>query len=620
MPTFYVAWVAEGTAFNAGTHATAATKIWDGTSGSEFVFSLELSQEEGNFASLKAEIINPKVGLLSAGRNQWIWLSWDNGSGVEALFNGRLVGVPSRLHDEVLEVEFIARPADWIDLKAALAETLRVLPWHDEVWIAQGQDSDDAVLETRAALYHVDRVTLAVTTSDIIEGEDGTIDVGEADHLYDDMDVAYGDAPLKKITITGTVTWDQVGSGDIDLTHELVSAFLAAGSPYPYPCISSLTGPGLFDDWPVAESEIGGGWSIGADSTISEATFQRSGAYVVHYVDKSQDNTTRFADTSLQASDVVFTDWTNWEASFELKPYAVHLTVHYDADRKRTEIVTATVEADVQAILVDPDGTDEDTIELSSDFVGQEVGSEESPTQLPIDDVRRNSYFKTDRGAQSFEYLLLLARAKLLARARAVKVTITLPGWDIGVGFSCRKNIRLVDYRMPEGAVTGKITKYTLSIDGDSGELKSEAELGCTIGYGISLSAAAAGTGVYCNDNYADGYQAHTGAETDLLPGELKYQSFDDFAVTDDDGLDLFNMNARDVINALTVANGPTAQRAAIDAVLHLPEPDPGAALKDAATIITLDLKPVDGGPFTVTFNPTVSRLVVPQTVNLEAA
>lgn len=651
---FYLAWVGEGVAFNAGTHATVVTKVWDGTEGDEEVFSIEIEHSEGEFPSLTAELINPRVGLLSAGRNQWVWLSADEGAGAAPLFNGRIVGVPEQLTDQVIRVQFVARPPDYVAQKAAVAEALRVLPWFDRVWLQDNVEDDDTVLEAYPLRYHIGRTDLIVSTSDIIAGEDGTIEVGEADHFYDGIDVSFGDPPLRRIDITGTVTWTQIGSGDVDITRRTVEAFIAAGSEYGEPLISSLTGDGLFNDWPVPEDTIGGGWSISSNSLIEVATWIHPKAYVVTYGDRNEDIDspfgarrdlltpvdllfgvrtnaipTEFAGSPAFSSvipDPAEDPFGNWEAAFQLGVYALKpFSVHYDAERDRSETVTASVEADVQSLLVDPGADETDTIDLSSDLVGEPIDPDAgSPGafDLPIGDLRRNSYFKTDRGAQSFEYLLLLARAKLLSRSRAVEIKFITP-WTVATGASCRKNVHLVDNRLPGGECTGKIIYYTLTASGEDGP-EAEFRIGCTIGYGVALGAAATGDPTYVEDGYVeDGYQQRTGAEVELAPGVLQYQSFDDFDVTDDDGVNLFDMRPATVINSLTVVNGPTAQRAVIDEQADLPStaaPDPVGALEETATVVTLDLVPVDGGGFHVDYAVDVSLLVVPQTIDLEAA
>lgn len=649
MPTFYLAWVNEGVTFSAGTHATAATKIWDGAEGDEKVFSLEIEHSEGDFPSLSAELINPRVGLLSAGRNQWVWLSADDGVGPSPLFNGRLIGIPENLTGEVIRVQFVARPPDFIAQKEALAASLRVLPWFDPVWIQEGADDPDAVLEAYPLRYHIDRTTLVVTVSDIITGEAGTIEVGEADHFYDGIDVGYSDPPLRRISITGTVSWAQQGSGDVDLTRELCQAFIDTGSPYPSPFVCSLTGDGLLSSWPAPLTNIGGGWTVAASATIEEATWIEPKAMVVHYGDRADDVLGfQQATTSVElllgtrALPPPITDFVgspavgilvpdtsddpfgNWEAAFPLGAYMVNFVVHFDANRDRSETVLATVEADVQSLLTDPGAAETDTIDLSSTFAAEPVDTTGSPPapSLPIDDLRRNSYFKTDRGAQSFEYLLLLARAKLLSRARAVEIKVTTP-WSVAAGITCRHNVHLVDNRLPGGQCAGKVIAYTLTADGE-GEIQAQITIGCSIGYGVVLPVAATGDPTYVEDGYVnDNYQQRTGAEVELLAGELQYQSFDDFEVTDDDGVDLFNMTPATAVESLTVAGGIFAQQDAINVAAALPPtaaPDPVAALRDVPTVVTLNLVPVEGGAFHVDYDIDVSQLVVPAGIDLEAA
>ena len=147
---FYFAWAdASETAFGPQHHVE-----------DEEVFAFKVEHAEGEFASLSVEIRNPRIGLLAPARKTWAWLSWDNGTTVVPLFFGRLVGVPSDLHQEVVTLAFTARPADYNAQKLALAETLKVAPYWDPIWIDPDQrDDPDVVLEARSQLWHIDRVT-----------------------------------------------------------------------------------------------------------------------------------------------------------------------------------------------------------------------------------------------------------------------------------------------------------------------------------------------------------------------------------------------------------------------------------------------------------------------------
>lgn len=632
MPMFGFAWVAEGTGWTSALHRE-----------DEKIVELEISQEEGEFPVLRIQLENPGVGLLAAGRNQWCWVSWDDGSGPIAMFTGRLVGIPARMQNSVVELMFVARPPDWQAQRETLASSMRDLPWFDPVWLAERVSDPDVVLETRKARWHWHRTTLALTTSDITEGEAGTITVDDA--IFEDTDVSFGEVPLKGIDISLTVQWPQTGAGEVIVTYALWNAFTEAGSPWPYPSVGTLTGDGLLSSWPDPGQEIGGGWSVSTGSSIIDSSaWLEEKANVVWYTDKAEfegDQTTQSPTLEQWASrpttlgprptisttGFLIADLATWEFAQPLSSYMIDLRFAYAAERNRSEIVTCHLDADLQPLVVDPGASERETLELSSSAVGEPIDAAAgSPTDLymPIGDLRKNSYFKTDRGAQSFENALLLARAKLYARARAVQVEFTTSWANVAADISCRHSVRLIDARLPGGEAAGKVTRYSLLVEG-GGRMDASVTIGCTIGRGNALAAPAAGDPVYVEDGVLeDGIQARIGAEAAVaggdLTGELHYQTFDDFEVYDDDGVDLFNMTVANCVTTLTVTNGPDDQKAAINASIATTAPDPVGALKAVPTTVQFDLVPVVGGDFLVEFMPAVSALVIPQTIDLEAA
>ena len=156
---FYFAWVDPNTAFDPAVH-----NVED-----EDVFSFKISQVEGDFASLELVIKNPRVGLLKPGRKVWAWFSMDTGTVIRPLFLGRIVGLPTNLFESTVTLEFTARPTDFVAQKLALAETLKVLPYYDPIFISPESWGDpDVVLEGRTVLWHVDPITHVVTVSDIL--------------------------------------------------------------------------------------------------------------------------------------------------------------------------------------------------------------------------------------------------------------------------------------------------------------------------------------------------------------------------------------------------------------------------------------------------------------------
>src|ERR1700747_3629527 len=178
----------------------------------EEIFALEIKHEEGQVPTLDIAIRNPRVGLLSPGRKVWAWLAYQppSGSGVIPLFFGVLVGVPTNLFAELVTLQFIARAPDYIRRKQAAAELLKVRPYWDPVFIDEARrDDPDAILEGWSALYHVDRVSLAVTASDILVGEDGVVTFSGDDAFYDSVSLSLGQPPLTNIQVQGCVNWTQ---------------------------------------------------------------------------------------------------------------------------------------------------------------------------------------------------------------------------------------------------------------------------------------------------------------------------------------------------------------------------------------------------------------------------
>lgn len=214
----------------------------------EDVFRAQIQHNEGQIATMAVEIRNPRIGLLAPGREYWAWYAWDDGTTITPLFFGRLVGVPDNVLNEVIVLNFIARPRDFIVRKQIVAETLKVAPYYDPVWLdLQKRDDPDAILEAYSAVWHIDRVTHAVTISDILLGEDSDEEFFPDDAFYDSVKVSLGQPPLTAVSVTGTVTWQQQATGYINFGNRT---------------FSSYSGDGIVSDWPKTQTQLGSGWSV----------------------------------------------------------------------------------------------------------------------------------------------------------------------------------------------------------------------------------------------------------------------------------------------------------------------------------------------------------------------
>lgn len=605
MTQFYFAWVdATDTAFSADFEREDLA-----------VYSFARTHAEGQFPALTVDARNPHEGLLNPGRKQWVWFSVADEStdGARPLFFGRLVGVPMDPQDDVVTLDFVARPVDYNAQRAALAETLRVAPWYDPLWLDQTRRADpDAVLDARSAAWHVDPVTHVVTISDLISGEDGTLNLA-GNFFHGSLKISYGQPPAGVAHVEGRVDWSQAATGIVDLTASLLAAAEAAGSGQGG--IATYTGEGLASAWPKKGDSIGADWSFDLSAVI-----RGNGLWVP--APSPGDATVVLKNATV--------------ASFPLWSFAPVLNVKYDSKRSRSETVIFDLVADVQALVTDPLSTDDQefmsdvvTVKLSSSAADQPIDppddTDGEPTGFPIGDRSRRSYFKTARGRRSIEYLICLARQQLLARARCVTIAVETD-FARGLGLTCRQNVAIADPRLPGGAAAGKVIGTVLARSGDTGASTCSITLACTIGNGNTVTADA-GTPDYVADGYVeDGYQTRTAELIMPIAGEVVYASIAKVPIHDD-GVDFARMTADRVIRHLTIVDGAPEQLAVINDELagttqsaHNDAQAVIDGLNQVFTEVDLELVPLNHGPFATTFNLSVSELMVPQTIDLEAA
>lgn len=265
---FYFAWV----------DSSETTYSHDHARYDENVFSFSITQQEGQCAQLSLTIKNPKIGLLSAGRKVWAWLSYSetDTTGAAPLFFGRLVGIPDMRGSvtgfaELLTLSFIAKPIDFAHQRRALAESLAVLPFYDPLFIdpnlridASAHTGDvDGALEARSARWHCSRgedgLPLVVSYSDICIGEDGTETFESSTGMPAGVDptsvtLRIAGTPVTSATIKASVGWtQQMPTGPaIDIGSWVIPTY---------------TGEALVSSWPKPGASLGGGWAAAAGTS-----------------------------------------------------------------------------------------------------------------------------------------------------------------------------------------------------------------------------------------------------------------------------------------------------------------------------------------------------------------
>ena len=383
---FYFAWVEpDETSFDVSHHRM-----------DEYIFSAKRTLAEGEKPLLEIEIQNPHVGILAPSRKYWAWFAWDNGDEIVPLFFGRVVGSPVEIFEEVIRLQIIADPADYKQRVQLVAETLKVPPFYDPVFIDVSQrDDPNTILEGHAKVWDVDPVTHAVTANDIIVG-DSNEDFTADDHFYDGMQMSIGQPPATAILMDASVSWTQTAHGLVDITRG-------------YRHYNCLNGDGIISEWPKPMTDLGGGYKV----YFADA-FDTAGAADAEMVSMSsswqnKEKKHRTGDSlSLNvswSSPMGGKVWAQQILTYEsqsgvLDPFAkdsdgdpaplnipprytestgyvmawnvaAAMTVYYEAARPRTERVVFRVAADTQAVLTAAELSQESEVMTRS---GADVG------------------------------------------------------------------------------------------------------------------------------------------------------------------------------------------------------------------------------------------------------
>jgi len=615
---------------------------WD-----EAVFSFELKQEEGDPASLTAVVRRPRneaggaIGLLGPGRKIWVWFALDCGPDL-IKFRGRLVGIPTSIFEDLVTLEFVARPFDVVAQKEALADTLRVLPYYDPVVLDKERRKDpDVVLEGYTKVWHYDRETHVITVSDEITGEDGLVEFdggSEAGKVFwDGLGLTLASGPLTRVDVNAEFTWTQQARGTVDLTNYLISHWPGSERGE----IPSLNAA----DWPKHGTSLGDGWEV-AESTATDLAYLGTGtnASSGSLTVVEQDGSTSKVEWSISNTTVgvayiivgggVTTDTysatydldgtgsystsRNYSASYSalvIQSIKATLVAGYTAERQCTERVSLTLFADVQPILTDP----EDGEALRIDDI-RSVNLSDPEEGIPIGDPRRRSYIATERGNRSVEHLIALARTNLMKRARAVEITFA-PKLSRMPEVTLRKSAFLAEPRV--GEALGKIIGYSIALDGSDGRIKCEIRMGCTIGYG-GLAVADDGLPTYCDIDYVGfDYQQFVGRTVlvdAFLDSSVGYQPPD--ASPNDDGIDFLSaLTAEDVIEVgLVVEHGSESNTDGDDVPEIIVEGDDLAAIVKSRfeTRAKFKLKSMTR-EFSTDYELQVTDLQIPTGYDLEA-
>ena len=391
------------------------------------------------------------------------------------------------------------------------------------------------VLEGYTKNWHYDRETHVLTVSDEIDGEDGLVEFDGASEpgkvLYDGLALELTSGPLARVDVYAEYTWTQLAFGEVVLTNALANA---TGSNRGVIRSYTMTA----SDWPKTGTQLGEGWNVAQASARNQydmtvKTKTELGMTQVKWWDG--DVTTVSINTSDSYMRIIppesteigfiitsFNESNTWDSKGRLTSHndsttavkqllpmqhvAVGITGGFKAERPCTEFITFSMFADVQHILTDPEDGEALTIDdIKSVDLSLPIGS---PSYIPMVDTARRSYIATARGNKSLEYLLAVARAHLMKRARVVEIAFA-PKLERMPEITLRKNCFIAEPRI--GEALGKIIGYSIALDGSDGRINCEVKIGCAIGRG-GTAVTAGGTPTYAE-------AAYTGADYQVFIG-----------------------------------------------------------------------------------------------------
>lgn len=555
--TFHFAWVEpEDTTFSAGAHA-----IED-----ESIFSLEIAQNEGEFATASVQVLRPDEGLLNPTRKQYAWISVTKDAATTALFFGRVVGFPRDVDRDVITLEFVSQFPGWEDDRATLFATLKTIPFWDEALIPANElENPDQALEARRALYHYDRLTGAITLSDIITGTstDTVNDQFEGSVSWD-----ITGSPARRVKVSATADFEQ---RIIDETTVLNTKIRKA---FPGGVVNSFTGPSLEATWPRGGDSIGGqsGYTVlRSEIKLIDPLPTSMAGESAQFKTKISDAEQRYIQALLNAAqetrDAKLRRW--W--------YQTELEIAYDFRQSRSETITTTIENDVQALAFDADGG-----EIVIDLQCEDVVS------LGLHYARYSSYFQTARGKQTFHHLLARAQAALAASARCVEISFERPFFS-ALSVSCKNAVALEDPTLPGGTATGKIKSYRLSVDGETGETAAEITIAVSVGNGDTYTPTALDP-AYVEAGYVtSGYQIQSG---ETAPADLPAMIYNDYSTQQPPNSPVIShLVSNNIVQAVTVTNGPEDQAALLLANQYPVRDDVSSIVNQNQTEIAVQLR-----------------------------
>ncbi len=547
----HFAWVAEGEAFDATTHARA----------DEALRALRIEAEEGGAPRARVTVANAGHALCGPNGERFVHLSTTLDGSIIHLFHGVLAEVPDGMVGAFLTLLFDSRHGDMDAKTAAALAPHRIAPAYDPLFISEGEEDDPSeILEGWFASLTVDRLTGAVGVSDGLTGRKTLTFGPEA--------LAEGSVDLKRpqtrppAWVEGTldVLWTQRGGGVAD-----IGALIAreAGG-----ALVTLSPPEDFaDGWPQAGSRIGGdsGYRVLEGALITQepaaleedltanpfARFSEEDRVITIAAGRGlgTQGSFDFGPTAARSSLFPMGVFAGWMA-FAKRAYWPVLTLAWSLSQRRKQVAVLRLDShlaidfpgpeegeslsfhlrdvglgsDPAEQEEDPAGTDCESILAIARTTGTSEMSERAAAGVTggaregavIGDTLFCSFLHTVRGRLALAHMARVLAVRLAFAQRCIRVSARLPGWSAeALSVDLDTTVTLKAATLPGGQATGKVVAYAVSWD-EAGRAVT-LEIACSIGGGGTMAEADPGVETL-SDDYTDDYAARTGEvwQTDM--------------------------------------------------------------------------------------------------------
>jgi len=525
------------------------------------IFDLEISQEEDHFA--KARLVVDALTTLPPAGTEGILQTESQ----EVLFRGCLIGVPLKLEGQVAEIELVAKPFDFATKMASLQQEKRTHPYWDPLWVrAENSQNDLEIQDVRHASLYCDRCSGELSESDWFQGKQT---LALKDNFFrDSLQMQLVQRPLKACTIKVHAHWIQRETGVANLSREIRKIFPGAQ-------MSTYTKKALTQRWPEAGKRLGRSGFYVLKSKLKQVTPQAPLYPLFSKPLRLKNPEGEVKTYRLKRHWFKPSLWVGWESRQKRKE-TLMVTLHHgfqplipgEGDVKISEYTLQNINPEGEAYAWRPEtyyskstkvlyqnkvymcqAAHQSSLTFEED---QDFWAFKSVFHTPLGDPARVSFFLSERGYHAAEHAMERAKVVLARSARCFEITFEA-SWEALKDITTDTTIELVDPRLPDGQMKGKVVKYSLIVKGETGERFGKVTLLSSVKPHQNPPSPSPSLPSFSVEGYGEeSYQGYD-QQVYVSPTGLKYFRYDDQAPAEPSKYE-------PILKGIELINGPEDQ------------------------------------------------------------